>query len=362
MNCQDSRENNGVSNILISQSETSDTKESMNIRDIRQASRGTGRISIPDNVSETSFITNHDHTLDDLNIILQNIPNNENASSRNGLQHLEMLMGNFLNNEDLELVIKAIADNSIVENDESQNVQLEQGMLTNENKLKSNGRSIKFHPINSFIDNVDFVSRTAEGNHNNDVGLTASRFDTIDLTSDSDAVMVPIEQQSVIVTPRSILNNANETNTVTQAKKRKHVTFMDAEIPGKRQKLDTAGYKCTFCAKEFNRQTKLEAHMKTHKTVDMHQSAFQCSICCKRFTIEKTWKSHEQKCNLKRYECYLCKKRLKTNGYLLEHMSSTHTGLKPFRCSECPKCFVTKRGLSVHTNKDHKKGKTSGNQ
>lgn len=212
---------------------------------------------------------------------------------------------------------------------------------------------LKYHLINLHIETLDFASQTTEANHNNDDGSADLRFMTVDLTSDPD--VVPIEQPSVIVISGGILNDANKSNTFTQAKKRKHVTFRNAEIPEKKQKFDTDSnksitricsistkdnrtdnsnkmpYKCPICAEEYNRNSKLVAHMKTHM------------------------KTHEKRCKLKRYECYLCKIR-RSKGCLLEHMS-LHTGVEPFRCSHCLKCFISNHRLSVHTKRYHKKSK-----
>lgn len=173
----------------------------------------------------------------------------------------------------------------------------------------------------------------------------------VDSTSNSDAVL--IEQQSVTVTPESSLNNnVNKSNALTQTKKRKHVTLVDAETLVKKRKIGTGTsiskqssvdscststqqhknltidnrnempYKCTICAEEFNRLPKFQAHKKTHE-----KQSFQCRICCKKFDVKKTCKTHENQCKKAGHECYLCKKRTSKVDDLKIHMSQ-HIGLK----------------------------------
>lgn len=195
---------------------------------------------------------------------------------------------------------------------------------------------------------------------------------TVDLTLDAEAERV--DNSSVIVAPARSLNiNANKPKT--PAKKRKNVTFTDdAEVPGKKQKVDTGPqlnvgsssteqhgnstmdnhYKCAICAKEYSRYSKLEAHMKAHE----NDILFKCSECNAKFSRsqENNWKSHLERCKLKLFECYLCKKRTHSKMNLREHIRN-HAGVKPFRCSECEKRFVSKRAILGHKKKDHKKGK-----
>lgn len=243
---------------------------------------------------------------------------------------------------------------------------------------------------NSFIETADSVSSSPTSSDNKAGDSTAS--DTActnkinDLTSNPD--QRPLAQQQ---TTKSILN----VSSVSRAKKRKHVSFEDAEISGKKQKHDDTAkqsdidsrssskvnkensnlsidigadsgdevhlYKCTFCAREFNRNTKLEAHVKSaHKEDVMHQMIpFQCSNCKRRFTAESDWKSHEKQCKSRRYECYLCGKSRGSKALLLEHMT-VHTGEKPsLRCSECTKCYRTEGSFMSHFRKVHKKNKAA---
>lgn len=236
------------------------------------------------------------------------------------------------------------------------------------------------------------VTSTSTGYNRNDdsdvqvIGSTDPHFQMIDLTLDcDDGPTPPSEAPSVVATPGRNLSNANESKT--QRKKRKHVTFADIGAPGKKQKVNSDSnvkkqlnfdmrsidrpekssldnnradnsnvipYKCTICAKDFSRYSKLESHMKTHES----DIAFRCNNCYQKFSRlqENDWKSHEKQCKSKQFECYVCKIRRRSMTYLQEHFRQ-HSGLKPFQCSDCPKCFASRRILLRHLKSDHKKGK-----
>lgn len=158
---QKSSSSSSTSNTSISKNETSNPKESMIIQSHGQQAESTthdesnvqhSTDSIPDTVSETSYISGHEQILADLNYIINQDASNENPSNQNivsraGLDHLENVLGNCFDEEDIESALKLVNDSTIFKNteaNETQEIKLEQGTLTNESKSKLNVRSMKF--------------------------------------------------------------------------------------------------------------------------------------------------------------------------------------------------------------------------
>lgn len=193
---------------------------------------------------------------------------------------------------------------------------------------------------NSFIENADFArptksKSTLTGNDNTNANdsiesVTSCSEEIIDLTLDSDT-RPHGEQQSVIVTTETILNNSNVLSpfTTPKAKKRKHVTIVDAEFSGKKQKQDDTSM-------QSNIDSCSSATVKTidNGTDNSDEMPYKCALCAKQFTRNSKLESH-----------------LKTHEKELLLQAS----MKQFRCSECPQCYGTKSSLKHHTESKHKK-------
>ncbi|XP_031635239.1 zinc finger protein 37-like [Contarinia nasturtii] len=111
-------------------------------------------------------------------------------------------------------------------------------------------------------------------------------------------------------------------------------------------------FKCNICAKGFTQKAHLNVHIRTHAKL----FPFHCLICRQGFNVKRTKDTHEKKCNLRRYECYLCKYDTLYKTHLVRHMC-IHTVSRPFRCSHFAKRFAKKSDLESHLKRLNGKAK-----
>ncbi|XP_077174821.1 putative transcription factor ovo-like protein 3 [Paroedura picta] len=83
------------------------------------------------------------------------------------------------------------------------------------------------------------------------------------------------------------------------------------------------------------------------------QAAFLCSVCSKRFPLQRMLNRH-LKCHnsVKKHVCRYCSKGFNDTFDLKRHLR-THTGIRPFRCLACDKAFTQRCSLESHLGKIH---------
>lgn len=88
--------------------------------------------------------------------------------------------------------------------------------------------------------------------------------------------------------------------------------------------------KCEVCRKKFSSTALLIVHRKVH--FDSHP--IHCGVCFHTFSSQLAKMTHENQCNQKRFECYVCGNNIVSYSALKTHMF-VHSGIKPYACSKC---------------------------
>ncbi|XP_019904728.3 zinc finger protein 2 isoform X2 [Esox lucius] len=103
-------------------------------------------------------------------------------------------------------------------------------------------------------------------------------------------------------------------------------------------------YKCSQCGKGYRFQPQLTSHEMIHAGA----RPYKCSQCGKGYQRPGHLKRHQMTHTEERpYGCLRCKKSFFRPETLKAHQK-THTGERPYQCTHCDKCFGFSRDLKRH--------------
>ncbi|KAM7362995.1 wings down [Cochliomyia hominivorax] len=107
-------------------------------------------------------------------------------------------------------------------------------------------------------------------------------------------------------------------------------------------------YKCPDCEREFDLETSLKKHLKTHRPIDARKDAWKkCPDCGKCLKLGSMWMHRKIHTENKKYGCEICGQKF-VQKINLTHHQRIHTSEKPYECSECQKRFQERSHLQRH--------------
>ncbi|CAH1993701.1 unnamed protein product [Acanthoscelides obtectus] len=95
--------------------------------------------------------------------------------------------------------------------------------------------------------------------------------------------------------------------------------------------------------KEINKQ---DENINTGKA-PLANTSYKCQICNEIFLKFPEYRIHKKNHSIEKRRCHICNIVCQNISKLRDHINK-HLGLKPFKCDQCDKCFISKHHVKLH--------------
>ena len=123
------------------------------------------------------------------------------------------------------------------------------------------------------------------------------------------------------------------------------------QTPSKSGKRTGTSVECDLCGKTLCNKDSLSRHIRTHTG----EKPYPCTQCVQKFAEKGNLRRHIASVHNgeKPHECTQCGQRFALKGTLSSHITSIHRGEKPYKCKQCGQRFAEKGNLSRHITSIH---------